>query len=102
MSLRAKNTRPIWWRARVRGEDSFFLFHLESQSAQQDHFGARMFRYFSRFHEKYGLPVYPIAVLSFDAPRKAQPHTYRVTFPDGPVLDFNYRLVQLNLLKWQK
>ncbi len=96
-----KHEADLVARARLRGQDSFFLFHLESQSERQEHFGLRMFRYFARFHEKYALPVYPIAVLSFDSPRKLQPHTYRVDFPDGPVLDFSYRLVQLNRLHWR-
>ena len=52
--------------------------------------------------EKYGLPIYPIVVYSHDAPKKKQPSVYRHDFPDGLVLLFKYRLVQLNRLSWRR
>ena len=60
-----------------------------------------MFGYFARLHEKYDLPVYPIAVFSYDTPRRPEPSTYRVDFPDLPVLSFRFRVVQLNQLAWR-
>lgn len=45
-------------RARVRGEDSCFLIHVEHQSSAQSEFSKRMFRYFARLHEKFDLRVY--------------------------------------------
>ena len=41
-------------------------------------------------------------VYSHDAPKKAQPNVYRVVFPDGEVLRFKYRVVQLNRLPWRR
>ena len=60
-----------------------------------------MFHYFARVHEKYALPVYPIAIFSFDKPQRQEPHTYRVEFRDWSVLEFNYRVIQLNRLNWR-
>jgi Domain of unknown function (DUF4351)/Putative transposase, YhgA-like len=86
---------------RFRGQETFFLVHVENQSYPQTEFGRRMFTYFARLFEKYGLPVYPIVIFSYDTPRKPQTDTYRVTFPDKTVLEFNYGVVQLNQLNWR-
>ena len=60
-----------------------------------------MFHYFARVHEKYALPVYPIALFSFDKTQRQEPQTYRVEFRDWSVLAFNYRVIQLNRLNWR-
>lgn len=86
---------------RFRGQETFFLVHIENQSYPQTEFGRRMFTYFARLFEKHGLPVYPIVIFSYDTPRKPQTDTYRVTFPDKTVLEFNYGVVQLNQLNWR-
>lgn len=87
--------------AKRRDNDSFFLVHTESQSDSQKNFDRRMFRYFARLHEKYTLPIYPIALLTFDRPLKQQASVYEVRFPDLDVLRFRYLLVQLNQLDWR-
>jgi hypothetical protein len=87
--------------ARFRNQDSFFLVHIENQSQPEVEFGRRMFHYFARVHEKYALPVYPIAIFSFDKPQRQEPQTYRVEFRDWSVLAFNYRVIQLNRLNWR-
>jgi len=55
---------------------TFFLIHIENQASAQEHFAARMFRYFARLHEKFALPVYPIALLSYDTPRRPEPNRF--------------------------
>lgn len=55
-------------KVRFRGQESFFLIHIEHQSEARGDFSKRMFRYFARLYEKYALPVYPIALFSYDAP----------------------------------
>jgi predicted transposase YdaD len=80
--------------------DSLFIIHLEHQSSSQADFNARMFTYFARLHEKYGLPIYPIVLYSHDSPRTPEPTTYTVDFPGWKVLEFNYRVIQLNQLNW--
>jgi len=59
-----------------------------------------MFAYFARLHEKYSLPVYPIALFSYDKPVRPEPQEYRVIFPDLEALIFRFRTVQLNELDW--
>ena len=88
-------------RARLRGQSSHFLVHVEHQSSSQTDFNRRMFRYFARLHETHALPVYPIVIFSHDSPRRPELDSYRVEFPDCVVLEFKYRVIQLNRLQWQ-
>src|SRR3954463_5308705 len=60
-------------KCRFRGRQAFFLIHVETQASAREHFAARMFVYFARLTEKYGLPVYPIALLTYDAPQRPEP-----------------------------
>jgi hypothetical protein len=86
---------------KFRNQETFFLIHIESQAQYQAGFSKRMFRYFSRLYEKHDLPVYPIAIFSYDSPRSPQPNTHQVAFPNKVVLDFNYDIIQLNRLNWR-
>lgn len=88
-------------KARFRNQESFFLIHLENQAHPQADFGRRMFRYFARLYEKFALPVYPVAIYSFDTPRNPQTDFHQVAFPDKVVLEFNYAVIQLNRLNWR-
>lgn len=88
-------------KAKFNQSEAFFLVHVESQATAQDAFAKRMFRYFARLHEKFDLPVYPIALLSYDSPQRPEPDTYEVSFPDRLVLHFAYRVIQLNRLDWR-
>ncbi len=87
-------------KARFRDSGAFFIIHNENQARREEDFDQRMFFYFSATYQKYRLPVYPIAVLSFDSPKKEQPHRHSIAFPDLEVLKFTYRVVQLNRLDW--
>src|SRR5436305_9809062 len=88
-------------RARFQGRDTFFLIHVESQARREPDFGSRMFRYFARLHEKFNLPVYPVALFSYDAPVTPEPELYEVNFPNRQVLSFRYQVIQLNRLNWR-
>jgi hypothetical protein len=88
-------------KARFRGKDTCFLLHLENQSTSEPSFAKRMFRYFARLHEKYDLPIYPIALFTSDAPQRPEPDHYSVTFPDKAVLDFSFAVIQLNRMNWR-
>ena len=89
-------------KARFKGAIAFFLIHVEHQSTAPVSFARRFFRYYSAIFEKHGLPVYPIVIYSHDLPKKKQPNVYKVDFPDGEVLRFRYRVVQLNRLSWRR
>jgi hypothetical protein len=86
---------------RCKGGSAYFLVHIETQAKRQPDFAPRMFKYFARLHEKHRVPIYPIAVLSYDSPRTPEPDSYSVAFPDWEVLAFRFRTVQLNRLNWR-
>lgn len=88
-------------KAQFRGQPSFFLIHVEHQAQAQAEFGQRMFLYFAGLYEKFALPVYPIVLFSYQTPRRPEPDTFQVAFPDWVVLTFNYRVIQLNRLSWR-
>ena len=87
--------------ARFQSQASYFLIHIENQSYNQADFNKRMFRYFARLHEKYDLPIYPVVIFSYDQPLLAADDSYQLEFPDFKVLEFNYKVVQLNRLNWR-
>jgi hypothetical protein len=88
-------------RLQLRDEgEACFLVHLEHEGQDRGDLPARMFRYFSRLWDRYQLPIYPIALLSF-AGRKAQPQGFSLHFHDLPALDSRYMTVQLNQLDWR-
>ena len=96
-----KHEADLIVKARFQGQESYFLINVEPFADNRGQFGARMFRYFARLWEKYALPVYPILLLSFDRPLRPEPTAFGITFPDLPVMQFNYQVVQLNQLNWR-
>ena len=87
--------------AQFQNRSSYFLIHVENQSYTQANFNKRMFRYFARLHEKYDLPIYTVVIFSYDKPQKLADSNYQLEFPDIKVLEFNYRVLQLNQLNWR-
>jgi hypothetical protein len=47
------------------------------------------------------LPLYPIALLTWDRPRKLDGGQYAVDFPNRRVLEFTYDVIQLNRYDWR-
>ncbi|UFP93485.1 Rpn family recombination-promoting nuclease/putative transposase [Gloeobacter morelensis] len=88
-------------KVRFLDRDTYFLVHIENQSSCEAGFDFRMYRYFARLYEKFRLPVYPIVVYSFNEPLRAAPNIHRVEFPGFTVLEFHYRVLQLNRLNWR-
>lgn len=88
-------------KARFSGRETFFLILVENQSTPQSGFPRRMFNYFARFYEKFDLPIYPVVIYSFDRPRKLQSSKHEVAFPGFVVNRFQFRVIQLNRLKWR-
>lgn len=88
-------------RAEFRNTASRFIIHIEHQARSEADFGARMFRYFARLHEKHALKICPVVVFSFDAPKRPESDTYQVEFLGDEVMVFKYRVIQLNRLSWR-
>jgi hypothetical protein len=77
------------------------LLHVKNQSTGKARFNQRMFFYFAELHREYRLPVYPIAVLSFDEPERSESNQYCIALPELDVLTFNFQSIQLNRLNWR-
>ena len=89
---------------KFKGSPTHFLIHVEPESARRQRkgaFGRRMFDYFAMLTRDYSLPVYPIAILSYDKPRDLESNRFRVAFPDKYVLDFQFTIIQLNQYNWR-
>lgn len=87
--------------AKFQGREAFFLLLVENQSSPQSEFPERMFNYVARFWEKFRLPIYPVALLSYDQPLKVAPNTFSMEFPGFSVIQFQFRAIQLNRLSWK-
>ncbi len=91
-------------RVKFKGAAAHFLLHIEPESARKKRRGAfarRMFDYFALLTRDYKLPVYPVALLSYDSPRNAEADVFRIVFPDKQVLEFRFTVIQLNRLNWR-
>ena len=102
LGLGDKREADLLAKGRVRGQDAFFLLHIEHEAQSRTNLPRRMFRYFSILYERYGdLPIYPVALLSYPSPRKAASTSYKVKCLDKEILSFDYRVIQLNRLHWR-
>ena len=88
-------------RVRLMCGDACFIIHLEHEAQNNNDFPARMFTYFSRLLERYGPPIYPIAVFSRRS-RKPRPTGYLLHHHDMQMLDFRYLTLELAELDWTK
>ncbi len=86
---------------KLAGENATVLIHLEPQSTSRTIFPQRLFFYFARLHQKHLKRIYPIAIFSYDQPKKAAENRYTVEFPHLKVLEFNFTAIQLNRLDWR-
>jgi hypothetical protein len=97
----ARREADLLVKCRFQGRETFFLIHLEHQSKREKDFARRMFFYFARLTEKFALPVFPIALFSYDKPQTAEKSQYIVDFPHRKVVEFNFAVIQLNRLDWR-
>jgi hypothetical protein len=97
----ARREADLLVKCRFQGRETFFLIHLEHQSKREKDFARRMFFYFARLTEKFALPVFPIALFSYDKPQTEEKSQYMVDFPHRKVVEFNFAVIQLNRLDWR-
>lgn len=88
-------------RVRLRNESATLLIHLEHQAQEDRALDRRMFRYFARFYDTFNLPVYPIALCSYAKPARPTASRHQLVILSRQVLDFQYQVVELNLLDWR-
>jgi len=98
-----RQTRLVDLVARIRfhGEESFVLVHVEHQARRKTDTGRRLFLYAAWLMDRYGLPVYPVLVASYDEPHSLEPDRFVMQVRGLRVLDFHFRVVQLNRLNWR-
>ncbi len=104
LASRDKRNADLVAQVRFKGTTTQFLVHIEPESARRKRRGAfarRMFDYFAMLTRQSRLPVYPIALLSYDSPRDAESETFSVIFPDKQILEFRFTIIQLNRLNWR-
>jgi hypothetical protein len=86
---------------KLKDEPNLVLILVEAQSYDEKEFGNRLFRYFTRLHDKYGLDLLPVAVFSYNSPKELAPSIYKLNFRKRNTVTFNYVTIQLNRLDWQ-
>jgi hypothetical protein len=99
-----KRNADLVAKARFQNLLTYFLIHVEPESSRRrkrGEFAKRMFDYFALLTRDHRLPVYPVAILSYDTPRDAEVDSFRVAFPDKTILEFRFTIIQLNRLKWR-
>jgi hypothetical protein len=77
------------------------LVHIENQATSETDFAQRIFFYFAELYRQYRIPIYPIAVFSFNKPKRSEPTQHRISLPELEVLNFNFQAIQLNRLNWR-
>lgn len=102
VTLKDKRQADLALRVKFRGQDSFFLIHVEHQSKSESDFQHRMLLYFALLTKKYKIPVYPVVIFSYDTPIKREPKLFQVVFPGKNVLRFEYTVIQLNKIPWRR
>ncbi|MGF6952315.1 hypothetical protein QF028_004820 [Neobacillus sp. B4I6] len=86
--------------AKLKGQETLIIIHVEPQSYGQRNFNERMYHYFSLLYHKYRKPILPIALFSYDENRNEKDE-YTITFPFFHVLSFHYLMVELRKLNWR-
>jgi hypothetical protein len=81
--------------------EGYFLILAEPQAKSQSGFSQRLFQYVARILAKHNLPVYPVALFTFEDPKRPEPDHFQMAFPGFTVIDFHFRAIQLNRLNWR-
>jgi predicted transposase YdaD len=88
-------------KVRLSEREVFILVHVENQSTWQADFPKRMFKYYSVLLVRHDLPVYPIAIFSYDRPLTPASDRFDLELFDRPILKFEFHAIQLNRLNWR-
>jgi hypothetical protein len=90
-----KRTGDLLVKTRFRGEKAGFLIHLEHQAQHDRDLGRRMLEYFILDWSQFDLPVYLIAVLSYQGGTKNKLVPLAVQFPNKKILEFDFDVIDL-------
>ena len=90
-----KRTGDLLIKTSFRGKAACFLIHLEHQAQRRPDLAWRMLEYFVLDRREYGLPVYPVAVLSHAEPAGERFVPLLSVFPNKRVLEFDFDVIDL-------
>jgi hypothetical protein len=93
-----KRTGDLLIKTRFRGKAACFLIHLEHQAQPAPDLAWRMLEYLILDRRDYGLPVYPIAVLSHEELDRKSRVPLLVDFPNKRVLELDFDVIDLKRL----
>jgi hypothetical protein len=91
-----KRTGDLLVKTRFRGKSTGFLIHLEHQAQPDSDLARRMLEYWLLDWRDYGLPVYPIAVLSYRPSVKESFSPLEIRFPNKCVMQFDFDVIDLS------
>ena len=84
------------------GGEEFILVHTEFEGKKRPNFPMRMYLYHCQLFLKYRLPIVPIALFTDDKVwREPLSDTYKIGFSGHTYVNFNYRLLKLNKLRYR-
>ncbi len=86
--------------AKLRGEETLVIIHVESQSTYQENFDQRMFLYLCLLYQKYRKPILPIAVFTYDDERSEESQ-FNIEPLDFSVMSFNFLMLALKKKNWR-
>jgi hypothetical protein len=87
--------------AKLKGQDTLIIIHVEPQSYGQPDFNQRMYHYFSLLYNKYRKPILPIAIFSYDE-KRYECNEFNNFFPFFHVLTFQFLMVELRKMNWRQ
>ena len=94
-----KRTGDLLIQTKFRDQAACFLIHLEHQAQSDTNLAWRMLEYYVLDRQDFGLPVYPVAVLSHAKPAGKQSSPLRAQFPNKRVLEFDFDVIDLARLE---
>lgn len=97
---KGQHTVDILVETKLAGEDGVILIHVETQAQRLPDYNRKMFKYFSRLHEKHQKKILPIVVYSHTS-KAVEPDHYNVEFSFLKVLEFNFYKLQLKKEPWK-
>src|SRR5699024_10110333 len=80
--------------------DTLIIVHVEPQSYVQRDFNFRMYQYFNLLHNKYRLPIIPIAIFSYEEAWNED--TYISETKGFGLTGFRYATLHLRSKDWRK
>ena len=95
----SRREKDLVVQVRLHSGQACFIIHIEHEAQNNSDFPQRMHLYFARLLERYGPPIYPIAVFSRRT-KKPREGRYLLSFNGRAILDFNYLTLELAGLDW--